>query len=29
MDNNDAVDRYTDSGYNNNVILFRLLISGS
>jgi len=22
MDNNDAVDKYTDSGYKNNVILF-------
>jgi len=23
MDNSDAVDKYTDSGYKNNVILFR------
>jgi len=29
MDNNDAVEKYTDSGYKNNVISFRLLISGS
>jgi hypothetical protein len=29
MDNNDAVDKYTDSGYKNNVISFRLAICGS
>ena len=29
MDNNDAVYKYTDSGYKNNVISFRLAICGS
>jgi len=29
MDNNDAVDKYTDSGYKHTVILFRLAICGS
>jgi len=29
MDNNDAVDKYTDSGYKHTVISFRLAICGS
>jgi hypothetical protein len=29
MDNNDAVDKYTDSGYKNNVISFKLARCGS
>jgi hypothetical protein len=29
MDNNDVVEKYTDSGYKNSVILFKLLICGS
>jgi len=29
MDDNDAVGKYTDSGYKHNVILFRLAICGS
>jgi len=29
MDNNDAVDKHTDSGYKHTVILFRLAICGS
>jgi hypothetical protein len=28
MDNNDVVEKYTDSGYKNSVILFRLVICG-
>jgi len=29
MDNNDVVEKYTDSGYKNSVILFKLVICGS